>query len=124
MHFRYAACYSKPSEECSAFLKKTICKGIAKPVRILKNGLDREALLSRGNILRADKGLMNALSHATDELCKRLSRHLYAVSLPKIVNCAPKTDNSKDHSPRITGKEVDLALQNMGHTCLFAEVAG
>jgi hypothetical protein len=107
--------YEKQARSVSAFLQKPNCSGIKVPTRIFKNGLDREASLSRAGISRADKTLMDALSHAADRTCKAISRQLYSIMLTKMVRSTPSG------CPRICGKHVDEALANMGVDCLFAQ---
>ena len=114
--YRVSHLFSRLAKDRDDFLKNPVCKGIMKPTRILKNGLDREATLARSGIMKADGKLMIAISHAIDKQCKQLSRQLYVVSLSKILN------NTGNSSVRIMEKDVSEALQNMGHSCLFARI--
>ena len=107
-------------------------KGSGSKIRqIFKNGLDRDANLSRTGIPRAEKGLMHAVSWLADGFCKKLSRQLLAIMFVREFsgrriseNEVPEGDKEKEHrdlatSPRIMGKHVEEALKNMGCRCLF-----
>lgn len=98
---------------------------------IFKNGLDRDANLSRTGIPRAEKRLMHAVSWLADGFCKKLSRQLLAIMFVREFSGrrisetgVPEDDEEKEHkdsatSPRIMGKHVEEALKNMGCRCLF-----
>lgn len=110
------------------FLNKPVLKGISKPIRIFKEGKDREALLNRVGITRAQKGLMKLLSDMISNDCKRISRQLY-VTILKNYNSSLNNLQSQPASiasgkstlmPRLLGKHVDQALSNLGHNFMFA----
>jgi hypothetical protein len=132
--------HERYSRGTTAVLEKPVCKGISDPVRILKNGLDREANLSRAGISRAQRALMNAASHVADKECKKISRHLYAVLFSRFAADAvmrwqqkqqqqqqqpakggPKNGNAGGTPPvaRIMGRHVETALNDVGVRCLF-----
>lgn len=109
------------------FLSRPVCKGIEKPVRIFRNGKDKEAMLCRAGIVRGESDLMRALSKLADRDVKNVSKLLYAYLVCKVNGSSPvdatggKSKIKKVvSSPRIKGRQVSEALQAMNQPCLFA----
>lgn len=107
------------------FLSRPVCKGIEKPVRIFKNGKDKEAMLCRAGIVRGESDLMRALSKFADRDVKNVSKLLYAYLVCKVNGSTPDDAKKKIgkkgvSSPRIKGRQVSEALQAMNQPCLFA----
>lgn len=112
------------SPDLTWFMRRPIRGG----TRLLKDGKDREVFLYRANILRAGKGIMGAASHAVDLTCKRLTRHLYAAIMPKILTMAinggiiPKHKAGQEAAIRITDHHVDVALRSLDTPCVSIQM--